>query len=103
MAKTRTYCIASNAYESRVIAHLVGPARPALSTLLKAFRDDYGMTNHGPYGDAVGISTDVTNDMNAFERLRAEGYDGLGTDEQFVSWLKRHHGFTDADVTMQYV
>lgn len=100
-----TYCITTGAYDSyRVVAHLEGPARPALSTLVMRWVAEYR-----PYvkvsrvPTAAGIEASVRAEMGAERRLRDEGYEGGNLGELFVSWLKRNHGFTEADVRSVHI
>lgn len=105
--KTRTYCITSGQYDGyRVLAHLVGPARPALSTLWKTFLTRYHVlpkpSFHVKKIDYALMEEHGKASMSEYAAgaaLKKEGLTGLGLEELFVSWLKRDHGFTDAEIT----
>ena len=103
--KTRVYCITTGQYSSyRVVAHVEGPATPVLSTLLERFRAEYGVVSYAEPAISFQVMSErIERGTAAQSRLREAGYDGDTSAEQFVSWLKRHHGFVDAKVTMEHV
>jgi hypothetical protein len=84
--KTRKYTLTTGEYEDyRIIARVEGPATPALSTLLKTFKEEYS------------VWPDSRN------RLQAKGYTGYFTDELFVEWLIKEHGFTKLPYDTFYI
>lgn len=103
--KTRTYCIATAGYDTRLIAFVTGPARPALSTLLKQFKALYDTTprlnERIPTGE--GILMRVTAEVDREQRARDAGYVGTCWAELFVDWLKRKHGYVDVEVGEVYL
>jgi hypothetical protein len=101
---TRVYCITTGDYDSyRIVAFIEGPARPALSTLRKQFDALYGVPReNAPLVKATEIMLHVTAEVNAEERLKKAGY-GRNIGEAFVAWLKREHGFVEANVSEVHV
>lgn len=105
MKKQRTYVITSGSYDNyRIVAFVVGPARPALSTLKTSFDKQFG--NPVPPGsldqeNPLGFRVWQETKMRAEERMRLFLGDGapLSQADYFVRWLGRYHGFTLTYIT----
>lgn len=95
--KKRDYTITSGWYEDyRIIAQIEGPESPALSTLWKQFKKEYGLED-AQQGMSVTMALNdaLHRRAAAFKRLRAEGYDGTDMPEIFLQWLYTNHGFQE--------
>lgn len=106
--KLKTYAIygVNNNHHLGVV-YLTGPARPALSTLLKQFEAQSNTPPKtkpkltGPI-DARMLIENIHNQALAEEYWKTEGYQGRNLGEIFVDWLRLNCGFEDADVTDFY-
>ena len=101
--KTRIYCISTASYESRVVGHVQGPDKPALSTLLKRFKAHYGYVHTVALKGHIdrsseGILKGVLDAIDADAKCKSDGLTGYDRAEYFVSWLIRDHGFERAEV-----
>ena len=88
--RTRFYLITSGAYDSyRVYALLKGPRTPALSTLYKKFRDEYGLRlrtlNSAPTMSALdAFYARYKAECDAVDRLTSDGYSAAGFHTRFT-------------------
>ena len=95
------------------VCAVVGPLRPALSTLYNMFLQEFNFPKdrrHNPinivkkYHEwADQFNADLCAEENAQVKMKELGYEGADKPELFVSWLIRNHGCTKADVEEFYV
>lgn len=102
--KTKRYIITDGQYDNyRIVAHLEGPVRPALSTLYKQFCLHYDILKARQNMDTyLGISGYIDSKYKAQNRLHEEGYTG-GLCDCFVQWLKLNHQFVDIEINEFYL
>ena len=97
--KTRTYTVISDDYDNTHVAgRIVGPAAPALSTLLKRFKEKYGYQEYKvlSYGN-------ICKQNEAKARMEADGLVGWDLAELFIHWCIRDHKFRSIEKDVFYV
>lgn len=99
--KTRTYTIITGDYENtHVVGRIVGPAAPALSTLLKRFKEKY---NYKDSRDPVRFYETICKQHEAIDRMKADGLVGWDLAELFIRWCVREHKFKLVETDVFYL
>jgi hypothetical protein len=96
---TRQYTITTGSYSGyRIVGRIEGPAKPALSTLSKRFREQFyrqeepNSYTFSPFY-AGKISAKVRLEITVEQRMKDAGYEGWDVAELFIDWLCKDHGF----------
>ena len=97
--KTREYTITSGSYDSyRILARVRGPETPALSTLYKAFCEQFGVNPRQGSMSASQLYSRILSFGAAKERANKAGFGLRGSwAEAFLDWLIQTRQFEKID------
>lgn len=96
---TRQYTITTGSYSGyRIVGRIEGPAKPALSTLNKRFRERFYRQEEPSAStlslkNAGKISRKVRLEKTVEQLMKDAGYEGWDVAELFIDWLCKDHGF----------
>lgn len=89
--------------DQNVVAKVIGPERPAISTLYKQFKQQYGWPEHRSGISAKEMMLRVNQKAHARTAMFKDGLNARTASEAFVFWLEVNHGFTKENPDVFYV